>query len=72
MEVGTFINVSDPTLQVQFFTNRSGTLFVQGLQSGDYRVKLLGDEYADFTLTIPKDVESPIYLDTVTLKAKKK
>ena len=39
-------NVKDPTLQIQFFTNRSGTLFVQGLESGDYRVKLLGDEFA--------------------------
>ena len=70
LEVGTFINVKDPTLQIQFFTNRSGRLFVQGLESGDYRVKLLGDEFADFTLTIPKGVESPIYLDTITLKAK--
>ena len=53
LEVGTFINIANPDLKVQFFTNRSGTLFVQGLQSGDYRVELLGDEYADFTLTIP-------------------
>lgn len=67
MDVGYFIYVDDPELTVQFFTNRHGRLFVQGLKSGEYTVDLLGDAYEVFTVTIPKGVESPFDLGEITL-----
>lgn len=68
LEVGTFTYVDDPELVVQFFTNRKGKLFVQGLKSGTYSVQLLSEEYANFTIDIPKDAQSPYKLGTITLK----
>ena len=68
LEVGTFTYVDDPELVVQFFTNRKGKLFVQGLKSGTYSVKLLSEEYSNFTVEIPKDVQSPFHMGTIILK----
>jgi outer membrane usher protein len=68
LEVGTFIFENDPTLQVQFFTNRMGKLFVQGLKSGDYKVEILGSQYANFTVSIPEEVTSPYQLGIITLE----
>ena len=67
MDVGYFVHVEDPELTVQFFTNRSGRLFVQGLKSGDYTIDMLGDRYETLTVTIPKDVKSPFDLGEITL-----
>lgn len=67
LEVGFFVNVKDPTLKSQFFTNRTGKLFVQGLQSGDYTVQFVNDKYQSLTLTIPKDAESPLDLGIITI-----
>ncbi|MAA80601.1 MAG: hypothetical protein CL916_15200 [Deltaproteobacteria bacterium] len=71
LEVGTCTYVDDPTLVVQFFTNRKGKLLVQGLKSGTYSVQLLSNEYADFTIEVPKDAQSPFNLGTITLKREK-
>ena len=71
LEVGTFTYVDDPELKIQFFTNRSGTLFVQGLKSGEYTVEILGDTYANFTIEIPKDAQSPFDLGSFKLQVKK-
>ena len=68
LEVGKFVCVEDPKLTVQFFTNRNGKLFVQGLKSGEYRIELLGETYADFTLTVPNDGQTPRDLGTITLQ----
>lgn len=71
MDVGYFIYVEDPELTVQFFTNRRGRLFVQGLKSGEYTVDLLGDTYETFVVTIPKGVESPFDLGEIALVEQK-
>ena len=70
LEVGNFVSVHDPSLKVQFFTNRSGKLFVQGLTSGQYRIELLGNTYADVLLAVPKSAASPVDLGTITLTPK--
>ena len=41
LEVGYFINAKEPELKVQFSTNRTGKLFVQGLKSGTYTVEFV-------------------------------
>ena len=68
LKVGTMVSIEDPQLTVQFFTNRQGKLFVQGLRAGEYRVELLGDTFADFTITVPKSKEILIDLGRVTLE----
>jgi len=72
MDVGYFVYVEDPELKVQFFTNRSGRLFVQGLKSGEYTIDMLGDRYETLTVTIPKGVESPFDLGELILTIQEK
>jgi hypothetical protein len=72
LEVGYFINAKEPELKVQFFTNRTGKLFVQGLKSGTYTVEFVSSKYQSLTLTIPKDAESPLDLGVITISESKK
>ena len=72
LEVGSFVYVQDPSLKVQFFTNRTGKLFVQGLKTGTYKLELIGDAYLAVTVEVPKDAKSPFQLGTITLEPKPK
>ena len=72
LEVGHFTNVKNPELSVQFFTNRTGRLYVQGLKSGDYTIEFVGNKYTKLIITIPKDAESPLDLGTIMLQPQQK
>ncbi len=71
-DVGYFIYVEDPSMKIQFFTNSSGRLFVQGLKSGGYTIEMLGERYEPIVVTIPKGVESPYQLGDLTLTLQEK
>ncbi len=67
LNVGTFVSSKYPDLQVQFFTNQSGGLFVMGLTAGVYTIEILGDAYAPLTVKVPKSKDALVDLGTLTL-----
>lgn len=67
LEVGTFTHVQYPDVEIQFFTNRNGKLYVIGLMPGEYEITILGNSYEKYSITIPKNAQSPFDLGTITL-----
>lgn len=68
LDVGTFTHVNHPDVSIQFFTNRTGKVYVMGLMPGEYDINIIGNPYETYTITIPKNAESPFDLGTITLR----
>lgn len=68
-KTGYVSSVSNPREQHQFFTNRSGSMFVEGLASGQYEIKLDDFRHNEIILEIPADVTGFYRVGTLTLEA---